>query len=64
MKIILKPALAAGIALASLAAPAMMAPAAAQTVQGLAVVNVHRDPERRAQAERDDGHQPRQRALR
>ena len=40
MKIILKPALAAGIALASLAAPAMMAPAAAQTVQGLAVVNV------------------------
>lgn len=40
MKIILKPALAAGIALASLAAPAVMAPAAAQTVQGLAVVNV------------------------
>ena len=40
MKIILKPALAAGIALASLAAPAVVAPAAAQTVKGIAVVNV------------------------
>jgi Skp family chaperone for outer membrane proteins len=41
MKIILKPALAAGIALASLAAPAVMAPASAQsTVKGIAVVNV------------------------
>lgn len=41
MKTILKPALAAGIALASLAAPAVMAPAAAQNVvQGIGVVNV------------------------
>jgi Skp family chaperone for outer membrane proteins len=41
MKIILKPALAAGIALASLAAPAITAPAAAQNIaQGIAVVNV------------------------
>jgi Skp family chaperone for outer membrane proteins len=41
MKIILKPALAAGIALASLAVPAITAPAAAQNIaQGIAVVNV------------------------
>jgi Skp family chaperone for outer membrane proteins len=41
MKIILKPALAAGIALATLAAPAVMAPASAQsTVKGIAIVNV------------------------
>lgn len=41
MKIILKPALAAGIALASLTAPAMIAPAAAQNVaEAIAVVNV------------------------
>lgn len=41
MKNLLKPALAAGIAVASLAAPVMIAPAAAQNVaQGIAVVNI------------------------
>ncbi|MXP41252.1 OmpH family outer membrane protein [Altererythrobacter soli] len=40
MKIILKPAFAAGIAFASLTAPVVMAPASAQTVKGIAVVNV------------------------
>jgi len=41
MKILLKPALAAGIALASLSAPAVIAPAAAQTAQGIGVVNIN-----------------------
>jgi len=41
MKILLKPALAAGIALASLTAPAVIAPAAAQGAQGIGVVNIN-----------------------
>ncbi len=39
MKMLFKPALAAGIAIAALSAPAALAPAAAQTVQGIGVVN-------------------------
>jgi len=40
MKHLLKPALAAGIALASLTAPLAVAPASAQVVQGVGVVNL------------------------
>ncbi|BBC73630.1 conserved hypothetical protein [Altererythrobacter sp. B11] len=40
MKHFLKPALAAGIAIAALTAPALVAPAAAQAVQGVGVVNL------------------------
>ena len=39
MKMLLKPAFAAGIALAALAAPVAIAPAAAQTVAGIGIVN-------------------------
>lgn len=41
MKSLLKPALAAGIALASLTAPAVIAPVAAQGAQGIGVVNIN-----------------------
>lgn len=41
MKSLLKPALAAGIALASLTAPAAIAPVAAQNAQGIGVVNIN-----------------------
>jgi Skp family chaperone for outer membrane proteins len=41
MKSLLKPALAAGIALASLTAPAAIAPVAAQGAQGIGVVNIN-----------------------
>jgi len=41
MKILLKPAFAAGIALASLTAPAAIAPAAAQAANGIGVVDIN-----------------------